>query len=191
MEGAKDYLDEHQGEHFSILKLPNGGIIATPNSKNVQGVNDMETDKPIGNGTMYFATHAEYIERLRNMGLYGPVADPLDEEMKMREQIMKEVGDKEVKKEERAVRHNEGKPRWALLPYEQLEEVVRVLEYGSKEYGDFNWQKPMNVTEIWESAHRHMVELHKGNLLDKGTGRAHAAHIITNMLFYLYHTKEK
>lgn len=38
-------------------------------------------------------------------------------------------------------RFNEGKPRWSLVPQSALIPMVRVLEFGAKKYGDYNWAK--------------------------------------------------
>jgi hypothetical protein len=89
----------------------------------------------------------------------------------------------------KAMRANDGKTMWDLLPYEQLEEAVKVLEYGAKKYAAWNWQKPMPLNEIWACAMRHMVELSKKNMLDEETKCHHAGHVIANMLFYIYHSQ--
>ena len=33
---------------------------------------------------------------------------------------------------------DDGKPRWDLLPFAEAEEVVKVLTYGARRYGDHN-----------------------------------------------------
>lgn len=176
-EGAKEYLDEHKGETFSILSTPSGGMIVTPQSSMEVNINDMETNEtPLG-GEKRGITFEEYKEMMKKRGFFSRQegeSDPLAQKTEP----------------DRAVRDNAGKPRWSLIPYEQMEPVVRVLEWGARKYGDFNWQKKMDPTEILESAQRHTVELFKGNMLDKQTQLHHAAHIISNMLFYMYHTKE-
>jgi Domain of unknown function (DUF5664) len=92
--------------------------------------------------------------------------------------------------EEQAKRDNAGKLRWSLMPFAQLEPVVQVLELGANKYGDFNWQKHMPLDKILDSASRHLVDLHKGNVNDAESGLPNAAHVICNMLFYLYHCEK-
>ena len=42
---------------------------------------------------------------------------------------------------EKGSRFNQGKLRWSLVHFKSLEPLVRVLEFGAKKYGDYNWQK--------------------------------------------------
>jgi len=36
-------------------------------------------------------------------------------------------------------KHDEGKLRWDLVPWDAFEEVVRVYTHGASKYGDNNW----------------------------------------------------
>jgi len=36
-------------------------------------------------------------------------------------------------------KYDEDKPRWDLLPFTEVEKVVKVLTMGAKKYADGNW----------------------------------------------------
>ncbi len=40
-----------------------------------------------------------------------------------------------------AMRADSGKRDWDLVPWRQLEEVVKILEFGARKYDRWNWQK--------------------------------------------------
>lgn len=99
-----------------------------------------------------------------------------------------------IKEENKAIRFNEGKVQWSLLDFKAFETVVRVLEFGKNKYGAENWKLSFDRNALLESAQRHLVELFSGNELDSETGLPHAAHVISNMMFYIHHfnkTKNK
>lgn len=83
-------------------------------------------------------------------------------------------------------RFNEGKLRWSLVHFKSLEPLVRVLEFGAKKYGDYNWQKGLDKTEILESAMRHLTDLMDGEVYDKESGLHHIGHLMCNAMFYEY-----
>lgn len=92
--------------------------------------------------------------------------------------------------ENKALRFNEGKPKWSLVNYKSLEPMIRVLEFGAQKYAPKNWMKPMNTTEILESMQRHLAALMDGEEFDKESGLPHMGHIQCNAMFYNFH-KEK
>lgn len=93
----------------------------------------------------------------------------------------------EMQAGEKADRYNEGKPKWSLVHFESLVPMIRVLEYGCLKYAPFNWQKPMDTTEILESMQRHLAALFDGEINDKESGISHMGHIQANAIFYNYH----
>lgn len=88
--------------------------------------------------------------------------------------------------QEKATRLNQGKRRWGLLDFTCLEELVKVLEFGANKYTPLNWKKGFNRQELLESAMRHLVALFNGKEDDDETFLSHAAHIMCNMMFYIY-----
>lgn len=106
-------------------------------------------------------------------------------------------------KSERALRYNEGKPKWSLVDFDSLEPMVRVLEYGMEKYsvknedGDIietgrdNWKKGMPLSEVMESLFRHTIAIMKGEFIDKESGKPHIGHIMCNAMFASYILKNK
>ena len=95
------------------------------------------------------------------------------------------------KKEEQALRYNDGKLRWSLIDWESLEEMVKVLEIGSEKYDDHNWKKGLPFNEVSESLLRHMFAFMKGEDNDKESGKLHLAHVMCNAMFLIYMHREK
>ena len=88
---------------------------------------------------------------------------------------------------EKATRHNQGKPQWSQIHYKSVEPMIRVLEFGAQKYNKKNWQKPMDLEEIQESAQRHLAAVMDGEIYDKESGELHMAHVMTNCMFWIYH----
>lgn len=86
----------------------------------------------------------------------------------------------------KATRLNEGKRKWSLVHYKSLEPLVEVLEFGAGKYGEKNWQKGLDKTEILESMMRHLTALMDGESNDKESKLHHIGHIMCNAMFYEY-----
>lgn len=80
-------------------------------------------------------------------------------------------------------RHNQGKPKWSLVPQSALIPMVRVLEFGATKYAPFNWQKGLLVTEICESLKRHLDSYMEGEDIDPESKISHIGHIQCNSMF--------
>ena len=80
-------------------------------------------------------------------------------------------------------RFNEGKPRWSLVPQSALIPMVRVLEFGAKKYGDYNWTKGLSIRETCESLKRHLDAFMEGEDDDPESKLSHIGHIQCNALF--------
>lgn len=87
------------------------------------------------------------------------------------------------------VKHDNGKLRYDLIPPEALEEVVKVLTYGSKKYGDRNWEKGIKFSRNVAAAKRHEAAFLKGQLRDEETLTVHLANTIVNYLMVLQFIK--
>lgn len=83
-------------------------------------------------------------------------------------------------------KYDSGKPRYSLIPPLALEEVVKSLTYGSKKYGDFNWQKLDNPSDrLFSACMRHLWSYKQGTKLDEEQGVSHLAAAMANILFML------
>ncbi len=79
------------------------------------------------------------------------------------------------------------KPRWDLLPWNELEEVVKVITFGAAKYSDNNWKKVSPKERYLAAAFRHLSARAKGNQKDPETGLPHLAHCICCLLFLMWH----
>lgn len=85
------------------------------------------------------------------------------------------------------VKYDEGKPRWDLLPYEELSKVVDVLTFGAKKYADDNWKRVPNAKARYIRAGMgHFTKWIRGERCDDETGISHLAHAICCLLFLMW-----
>lgn len=109
----------------------------------------------------------------------------------------------EQQKTEAPQKDTEGKHDWSLLPFSQLEEVVRAFEWGtyhtprpdgSKGYGVDNWKthKPENAKRYYFAANmRHLLAWWGGETRDPSSGCHHLAHVVANCLILMFHEDER
>lgn len=88
------------------------------------------------------------------------------------------------------------KPEWLLIPWDQVEKIVRVLMFGAKKYGYLNWTQVPNWKYRYTNAlFRHLIAwAYKGEEMDKETNISHLAHAGCCLLFLMYlsdHGQEK
>lgn len=100
------------------------------------------------------------------------------------------MGEEKSKITNKSLRYNFGKPRWSQVHFESLIPMVRVLEFGEQKYGKSNWKINLDRTEILESLSRHLFSLMDGEEIDKESGLSHIGHIMSNAMFYEYHTNK-
>jgi len=82
---------------------------------------------------------------------------------------------------------DKGKPRWDLVPYKQLEDVVKVLGYGADRYGANNWMLVDDAKNRYFAAMmRHIVAYIKGEKLDSESNLPPLAHAICCALYLMY-----
>jgi len=86
-----------------------------------------------------------------------------------------------------ATKHDQNKPKWCYLLVDfkpELEEVLRVIEFGASKYGrDNKFNQQTDSEQFINPAFRH--------LLDEGTddesGFSHKAHAVASILISMYH----
>jgi len=98
--------------------------------------------------------------------------------------LMKKSAEKLQK--EKALRYNQGKPKWSLVHFKSLEPMVKVLMYGADKYAPDNWKKGLNEKEILDSMQRHLAALIDGQVIDEESKLHHIGHIMCNCMFYSY-----
>ncbi len=75
-----------------------------------------------------------------------------------------------------AVKFDDGKPRWDLLPFDALDEVAYVLAYGANKYAPRNWEKGMSWGRLLAALLRHLSQWALGREFDAESGMHHLAH---------------
>lgn len=83
-----------------------------------------------------------------------------------------------------------GKLQWSLLPFAEVEEVIKVLMKGASKYSPDNWKKCDDTKRYEDALMRHVVSYIKGDKIDEvsqgGDGLPHLAHAICNCLFLMW-----
>ena len=87
-------------------------------------------------------------------------------------------------------KYDNDKPRWDLLPLEEIADVVDVYTAGANKYGPNNWQKVEDGYNRYKAAlFRHLLEYERGREYDDETGCKHLAQVVWNAIAMLYFSK--
>ena len=89
------------------------------------------------------------------------------------------------------IKADNGKLEWDLMPFEQLEGVVRILMFWKNKYAKDNWKKYDNPIRYQNAAMRHLVSYMKGEKIDPESGESHLSHLICNALFLDWFDKKE
>ena len=92
-----------------------------------------------------------------------------------------------------AVKHDDGKPDWSLVPFESLEGMVKVLEFGAQKYAGWNWTTNggFSYTRVLRSCLRHLFAYMRGEDNDPESGLSHIHHAMCNLLFISHYIGNK
>lgn len=90
-------------------------------------------------------------------------------------QIPKEVKQR-LEGKMNAVKYDDGKPAFDLIPAKALEEVAKVYGFGAQKYARRNWEKGLNWCRVYGAILRHAMAWMRGETLDPETGLHHMAH---------------
>lgn len=92
-----------------------------------------------------------------------------------------------------AQKFDQGKPDWSLVPFEALEGMVKVLEFGAKKYDSWNWTTDggFKWTRVLSSCFRHLFAWARGQDLDPESGLSHIHHAQCNLLFLAFYLGNK
>lgn len=80
------------------------------------------------------------------------------------------------------------KPRYDLLPWEALADVLDVFEYGAEQYSDDGWREASDERDCRNAAMRHLAADLAGDSHDH-SGSQHVAHACARLLMVLAHRK--
>lgn len=92
-----------------------------------------------------------------------------------------------------AIKFDEGKVDWTLVPFESLEGMVKVLEFGAKKYDSWNWTTGggFKWTRVLASCIRHIFAFMRGQDNDPESGLSHIYHAQCNLLFLAHYIGNK
>lgn len=82
----------------------------------------------------------------------------------------------------KGIKFDSGKPDYSLVPFDVMDEVVKVLTFGAQKYDRFNW-KNVETHRYEAAAMRHISQYMQGVKLDEETDCRHLAHAIVNLMF--------
>ena len=90
-----------------------------------------------------------------------------------------------------AMKFDSGKTDWSLMPFEAIEEINKVLDFGAKKYAAHNWRtgSGFKYTRVLSSLLRHTFAWARGEDLDPESGLSHLAHMGCNVVFLIYYNK--
>jgi len=86
-----------------------------------------------------------------------------------------------------AIKHDSGKIPVELLPTEALEEIAKVLDFGSRKYASWNWSNGFKWSRLIGATLRHLFLFQRGIDKDEESGLSHLAHAGCCILFLLQH----
>ena len=84
-----------------------------------------------------------------------------------------------------AVKFDQSKPQWDLLPLDALDDVAKVFSYGATKYEKLNWLNGMRYGRFIAATFRHIRDFWLGEDNDKESGHPHLAHAAANILMLL------
>lgn len=87
------------------------------------------------------------------------------------------------------VKNDADKPMMTLLSPFALEEMAKVLTFGSTKYDDNNWRKGMKYSRILSAVMRHLTAYQKGEATDPETGSSHLSHAACGLMMLIEYEK--
>jgi hypothetical protein len=86
-----------------------------------------------------------------------------------------------------AIKHDQNKTDWAILPIAPSQEIIKVFEYGAKKYARGNYLEGdgLAYSRVLNSLLRHVYAFMQGQDVDPETGLSHMAHAGCNVYMLL------
>lgn len=100
-------------------------------------------------------------------------------------------GQEQARTPDTGMKLDSGKAPWHLVPYDALEDVVAVLNYGATKYSPRNWENGMAWSRVFAATMRHLTAWWSGEDNDKETGLSHLAHAACCIMFLLAYNKRR
>lgn len=92
----------------------------------------------------------------------------------------------------KGIKHDKQKDRWDLLPWDVIQDVVKVLTYGARKYAPDNWQKVESGEDrFFAAGMRHLIAWRNGVRLDPETKLNNLSCAICNLIFLAWKDKRR
>ena len=169
------------------------GAVNLPGSSGCTVHSTLPNTTPLTLGSITYGPFRDWSPTIQpNTVPYSPVVNLTPEQQKHLDQQREKVLE-DQKKSTTAIRYDQGKADWSLMPWEAVEEINKVLEFGAKKYAAHNWQQGegFKYTRVLNSLLRHVFAYMRGEDSDPESGLSHMAHAGCNVLFILYYIKNK
>lgn len=89
-------------------------------------------------------------------------------------------------------KHDQQKPKWNLLPWEAIEQIVLVLNHGAEKYSPDGWKHvPDARNRYFAALQRHLIAWWGGEKADRESRLHHLAHAGCCLLFLLWFDLQK
>jgi len=91
----------------------------------------------------------------------------------------------------KGIKHDTGKSNWFLLPLVAVQQIVQVMDYGAKTYGQDNWKHLEKGNErMFAACLRHLTKWQTGERIDPETRLNHLAHAACCLVFMLWYEEQ-
>jgi len=84
------------------------------------------------------------------------------------------------------VKHDDGKTKWHMLPFDSIECLVKIVEHGAAKYDEDNWRKMEDPMRYIDACMRHMAAWIDGEINDIESGKSHLHHAGCNIIFAIW-----
>lgn len=111
------------------------------------------------------------------------------------EETIKKINEmaKKVQQANEALKFDQGKVDWAILPIDASKEIIKVFQFGAEKYarGNFLEGDGLAYSRVLNSLLRHTYSFMQGEDLDPETGISHLAHAGCNIYMLLTYELHK
>jgi len=87
-----------------------------------------------------------------------------------------------------AIKKDEGKLQWSLIPLKAMTEVAKVYQMGAEKYAPGNWKRGLRYSRIYNAMMRHLIAWKEGEDNDPESHLNHLAHVAWGCLALIYYS---
>ena len=145
------------------------------------------------NSLMNVIKQPELVNKSELEKVAGPLAGITPEQERIWREHFKNTVESNKESPNKAIRFDAGKTDWSLVPWDSVEEIVKVLEFGKVKYAAWNWSSNggFKYMRVFNSTMRHLLAWARGEDKDPESGLSHLSHAACNLLFIIYFVKHK